>query len=73
MHILDRDIWQEIYDSVRRHKLRAVLTAFGVFWGIFMLVNLLAVGKGLENGANASMGSLQNVIYLWSGRPTSIT
>ncbi len=72
MHILDRDIWQEIFDSVRRHKLRAVLTAFGVFWGIFMLVNLLAVGNGLENGANASMGSLQNAIYLWSGRPTSI-
>ncbi|SMF24919.1 putative ABC transport system permease protein [Alteromonadaceae bacterium Bs31] len=72
MYILDRDIWQEIFDSVARHKLRAVLTAFGVFWGIFMLVNLLAAGKGLENGANASMGSLKNAIYLWSGRPTSI-
>ncbi|WP_185233751.1 ABC transporter permease [Teredinibacter franksiae] len=72
MHILDRDIWQEIFDSIRRHKLRTLLTAFGVFWGIFMLVNLLAAGNGLENGASASMGKLQNAVHIWAGRPTSI-
>lgn len=71
MHILDRDIWQEIFDSLSRHKLRSVLTAFGVFWGIFMLVNLLGVGQGLRNGTEASMG-LKNAIYIWAGRPTSI-
>jgi len=71
MHILDRDIWQEIFDSLSRHKLRSFLTAFGVFWGIFMLVNLLGVGRGLRNGTEAQMG-LKNAIYLWSGRSTSI-
>lgn len=70
--IFDVDGWQEIFGSLRRHKLRAVLTAFGVFWGIFMLINLMGVGKGLENGMSAQFGQLTNAVYLWSGRPTSI-
>jgi putative ABC transport system permease protein len=44
------DHWQEVFQSLRRHKLRTVLTCFGVFWGIFMLILLLAAGTGLEHG-----------------------
>lgn len=71
MAIFDSDLWQEIFDSIGRHKLRTLLTAFGVFWGIFMLVNLVGVGNGLRNGAEANM-SVKNAIFIWSGRPTSI-
>lgn len=46
---IDRDQWGEILDSLTRNKTRSFLTAFGIFWGIFMLVLLMGGGKGLQS------------------------
>jgi len=59
---------QEILFTLRQNKLRTVLTAFGVFWGIFMLVLLLGAGRGMQNGVYEDFGSdVRDFILVWTG------
>jgi putative ABC transport system permease protein len=69
---LDVEKWQEIFKTLSQHKLRTSLTAFGVFWGIFMLTVLLGAGKGLENGARESFPRTANSIFIWAQGPTQL-
>ena len=45
---IDRDTFREILDSILRNRSRSLLTGFGVFWGIFMLMLLTGGGQGLK-------------------------
>jgi putative ABC transport system permease protein len=72
MSVIDVDKWREIFSTLGRHKLRTGLTAFGVFWGIFMLTVLLGAGKGFENGVIDGFPRARNTIFIWSQGSTQI-
>ena len=67
--MFDLDNWQEIGAALAKNRLRTFLTAFGVFWGIFLLVVLLGAGNGLQNGVMAGFGgSATNSFFAWGMR-----
>jgi putative ABC transport system permease protein len=70
--MIDVEKWREILSTLGRHKLRTALTAFGVFWGIFMLTVLLGAGKGLENGVDEGFPRVTNTVYMWTQGPTQV-
>lgn len=68
MKLIDTDDIKEIYQTLARNKVRTALTAFGVFWGIFMLIIMLGSGHGLENGIVGSFrGMATNSFFVWAG------
>ncbi len=65
--MFSRDRWNEIIEALTANWFRTLLTAFGVFWGIFILVILLAAGKGLENGVKLGFGDIAtNTMFMWT-------
>ena len=65
--MFSRDRWSEILEALTANWFRTVLTAFGVLWGIFILVILLAAGKGLENGVKQGFsGIATNTMFMWT-------
>ncbi|WP_323789291.1 ABC transporter permease [Psychroserpens sp.] len=62
-----KDRWDEILEALSANKLRTALTAFGVAWGIFILVILLALTNGLKNGVLKDFGDFAtNSMFMWT-------
>jgi len=69
MRFFDPDSWKEIFSTLKKNKLRTFFTAFGVFWGIFMLIVMLGSGTGLQNGVSTGMGDMAtNSMFMWTQR-----
>jgi putative ABC transport system permease protein len=68
-HLLDLDHWQEIRVALTRNRTRTALTAFGVFWGIFLLMVMLGSGSGLKKGVLQGFSDgATNSFFIWTQR-----
>ncbi len=69
--MFDSDRWREILEVLTKNTWRTIFTAFGVCWGIFILIVLLAAGKGLENGIKKDFGDIAtNTMFMWTRATT---
>lgn len=67
--MFDADRWIEIWVTITRNKTRSLLTCFGVFWGILMLVILLGTGAGFKNAIFKNVdGFATNSLFFYADR-----
>lgn len=67
--MFDSDNFKEIWQTITRNKTRSLLTAFGVFWGMFMFIVLIGIGQGFENGMYQNVGNMApNSMFVFSGQ-----
>ena len=65
--MFSNDRWTEIVEALNANRVRTTLTAVGVFWGIAILVLLLALTNGLRNGVTADFGNFAtNSMFMWT-------
>jgi putative ABC transport system permease protein len=70
--MFDLDNWQEVWATLRSNRLRTFLTALGVFWGILMLILMLAFGSSMQQGTQRQMkGMATNLLWVW-GQTTTV-
>lgn len=74
MRRVDFDTWEEILLTITRNKTRSVLTAFGIFWGIFMLVALMGGAQGMQDMLSRQFqGFATNSGFMATTRPRKPT
>ena len=65
--IFDFDTWQEIFSSVKKNKVRTIITVIGVLWGIFIYITLSGSSNGLDNGFDKEFENIaMNSMFIWT-------
>ena len=72
MFRIDIDKWEEILVTITRNKTRSLLTAFGIFWGIFMLVALMGGAQGLQDMMSSNFKGFATNSAIFAYNNTSI-
>src|SRR5689334_11211620 len=66
------EIFLQTFRNIWAHKLRSLLTMFGISWCIASIVFMIAIGEGFKAGYRNMMYSLgTDIVILWSGRTSS--
>lgn len=71
--MIDRDFFAEVWGTIVKQRWRSLMTAFGVFWGLLMLVLLIGAGTGLRNGMYASFQVLPSNSVIAVSNPTLLS
>ncbi len=62
------ELLKEIFQNLKKHKLRTFLTAFGISWGIFILVVLLGISGGVQEGVfTLFKGFTSKTLWFYAG------
>jgi len=67
--MFSQDRWQEIFETIRKNKLRTFLSGFTVALGILIFIILFGFGNGLKNTFKEFfLDDATNTLYLFAGR-----
>lgn len=67
----NHELFKEIILNLKVHKLRTILTAFGIAWGVFILVVLLGISGGVQEGVfELFKGFSSKTIWFYGGVST---
>ena len=65
--IFDYDTWQEIFSSIKKNKVRTIITVIGVLWGIFIYITWSGSSNGLDNGFDKEFENIaMNSMFIWT-------
>src|SRR5947199_4364447 len=64
-----RDLIQDVFRTLWAHRVRTLLTMFGIAWGIVSIVLMVAAGEGLRVGQAKQAATFgRDIMIVFAGR-----
>jgi putative ABC transport system permease protein len=64
-----RDLIQDVFRTLWAHRVRTLLTMFGIAWGVVSIVLMVAAGEGLRVGQEKQAATLgRDLMIVFHGR-----